>query len=269
MNQTIEKKHHDRPESRPLTGVDFAEESLRLAAEQLAADFGLGLVGENSSNFAAVLRLTQKHLELQIVRGDSTSRPLLIDFTGGAFRYRTLHGGAQMILKALGIKKSYRPTVIDVTGGMGRDSFLIASSGCRVSLYERNPVVAALLQDGLARAAAHPDTGETAKRIQLVFGDAVTALEEMARAGERTDIVYLDPMFPKRSKAAKVKKDLQTLQFLVGQNDDTEELFQRAMEVASRRVVVKRPRKAASITDLQPSHKIEGKTTRFDVYMIT
>jgi 16S rRNA (guanine1516-N2)-methyltransferase len=75
-------------------------------------------------------------------------------------------------------------------------------------------------------------------------------------------------MFPQRSKSAKVKKDLQALQFLIGQDPDTTELFEMAMLVATKRVVVKRPRKSPTLTNLKPSHTIEGSTIRFDVYLI-
>jgi 16S rRNA (guanine1516-N2)-methyltransferase len=35
--------------------------------------------------------------------------------------------------------------------GLGKDAFVLASLGCRVTLVERNPVVHALLRDGLDR----------------------------------------------------------------------------------------------------------------------
>ncbi|GHM54843.1 hypothetical protein ECZU51_35130 [Escherichia coli] len=50
--------------------------------------------------------------------------------------------------KAVGIKGDYLPDVVDATAGLGRDAFVLASVGCRVRMLERNPVVAALLDDG-------------------------------------------------------------------------------------------------------------------------
>ena len=36
---------------------------------------------------------------------------------------------------------------IDATAGMGEDGFLLAAYGYEVTLYEQNPVIAALLKD--------------------------------------------------------------------------------------------------------------------------
>lgn len=267
MEQPIEKKYKSSSEYHPLTVIEFEEEDLKPKAEQLASDFGLKIRDKGTEPPDAILLLTQQHLELHRVRNAPASKPFRIDFTEETFQYRKLHGGARMLIKALGIKKTH-PTIIDVTGGLARDSFLVASSGCPVIVYERNPVVAALLQNALSRAVQHPNTMEAAQRLQLIFTDATAALKEMSESGKNCDIIYIDPMFPQRSKSAKVKKDLQTLQFLIGQDPDTTELFEMAMSVATKRVVVKRPRKSPTLTNLKPSHTIEGSTIRFDVYLI-
>ena len=39
---------------------------------------------------------------------------------------------------------------IDATAGMGEDGFLLAAYGYEVTLYEQNPVIAALLKDALS-----------------------------------------------------------------------------------------------------------------------
>ena len=62
-------------------------------------------------------------------------------------------GCGEAVAKAVGIKGDYLPDVVDATAGLGRDAFVLASVGCRVRMLERNPVVAALLDDGLARYA--------------------------------------------------------------------------------------------------------------------
>ncbi len=248
-------------------GISFQEDTLKAKAEFFAREFGLELIKGDSTNYNAILFLTENHLELQPQQGLLNSKPIWIDFNQETFRYRRLHGGSQMITRTLGIKKNHCPTIIDATGGMGRDSFLIASTGCQVTMYERHPAIAALLKDGLSRARKDPDTAEAAQRLHLVFGDSTTALTKMIQNGEKTDIVYLDPMFPQRTKSAKVKKDLQILHILVGQDPDTTTLFKLSQQVAQKRIVVKRPIKAKNITDTIPSHSIKGKTTRFDVYI--
>lgn len=190
------------------------------------------------------------------------------EFIQGAAGYRRKQGKKEMLLKAIGLHRGNPLTVLDATGGLGRDSFLMASQGCRVYIVERNRIVAALLEDGLQRAAAHPVTSAIIERIKLSVLDCNQFLRNAAVSEQSFDVIYLDPMFPRRSKSALVKKEMQLLQKLIRQDSDTELLFNAALAAARRRVVVKRPQAAPPLCERKPSHTIGGRTTRFDVYLI-
>ena len=57
--------------------------------------------------------------------------------------------------------RGFKPQVLDLTAGLGRDGFVLASLGASVSMLERHPIVFALLDDGLARAREYVlDTDE-------------------------------------------------------------------------------------------------------------
>ena len=66
-----------------------------------------------------------------------------VDFVGGTMAHRRKFGGGrgEAVAKAVGIKGSALPTVIDATAGLGRDAFVLAAIGCQVRLVERHPVV--------------------------------------------------------------------------------------------------------------------------------
>jgi len=81
------------------------------------------------------------------------------------------------------------------------------------------------------------------------------------------DVIYLDPMFPERSKTALVKQELRIVRALVGGDQDIEELFNLARAKAQQRVVVKRHRLSDFLAAGKPDHQIIGKTTRYDVYL--
>ncbi|MDP2105284.1 MAG: class I SAM-dependent methyltransferase, partial [Desulfobulbaceae bacterium] len=85
---------------------------------------------------------------------------------------------------------------------------------------------------------------------------------------QRPEVVYLDPMYPHRTKSALVKKEMRILRLLVGDDPDAPKLLAAALACARERVVVKRPIKAEPITGPTPSMAIIGKTGRFDVYLI-
>ena len=250
----------------PDIAVAALDPALIAEAEKLAAELDLPLAGPGDS-YHLLLRYTSKGLEL-VKQGDpNLAGPVRIEFTRGKAAFRRRQQKQEMLVRAIGVKGGVPPTVIDGTGGMGSDSFILAAAGCRVQVFEREPVVAALLADGLKRALIHPETSEIAQRIRLTACDTVTALLEMQRRGQRVDVVYLDPMFPERRKSARVKKELQMLQMLATCESSPEHLLTAALAAAAKRVVVKRPLRAPCFTARTPSHSLTGKTVRFDVYI--
>lgn len=194
------------------------------------------------------------------------------DFHGASVRYRRDKGGGknQMIAKAVGLRSSEVPTVLDATAGLGRDAFVLASLGCAVTLIERVPEVRALLADALSRAANWSDANELGlasilKRMHLVQADALDYMPTLHRQ-DAPDVIYLDPMFPLRSKSAQVKKEMRVFHDLVGTDPDAADLLPAALACARKRVVVKRPRLASALGSVLPSYALEGKCNRYDVY---
>ena len=197
---------------------------------------------------------------------DDLARDLTIDFVGGVVGHRHRFGGGrgQDLPRAAGFAKGFTPTIVDATAGLGRDAFLLASLGAEVTLIERSPHVHARLAEAIAAARqADPATAQAAGRMTLLLGDARELLPTLS-----PDVVTVDPMHPERSSSALVKKDMRTLRDLVGTDPDQFELMNAALACARRRVVLKWPRKAPSMSGLpSPSHQIVGKTLRYDVFM--
>jgi 16S rRNA (guanine1516-N2)-methyltransferase len=199
--------------------------------------------------------------------GRKAPNPVMIDFVGGAlgFRGKRSQHSQELVAKAVGIKRGQDLRVLDATAGLGRDAFILASRGCHVQMLERSPVVALMLEDALARAAGDFEVSNITRRMNLQQADASEFMRSLSPQ-DYPEVVYLDPMFPERSKSASVKKEMRLLQQLLGADMDTEELFGAALQVATRRVVVKRPKMAPCISELKPHHVVEGKSGRFDIY---
>lgn len=220
---------------------------------------------------AAPLVLQQQAGGLVLV-GDERlyGKPLQVDFVAGRAAHRRRFGGgrAQLVARACGLGKVAAPCVIDATAGLGRDAFVLASLGARVVLIERVTAIAALLDDGLRRAGLDAETADIAASMTLVTGDACRDLEALVkRSGVPPEVIHLDPMFPHRSKSALVKKEMRIFRELAGSDDDAPRLLDAALDVASHRVVVKRPRKAPPLEGPAPRHVLEGKTSRYDIYV--
>lgn len=197
-------------------------------------------------------------------------KPLTVEFTGGRADHRRRFGGGrgQLVAKACGLGRGVTPTVVDATAGLGRDAFVLAGLGAEVLMLERVPAIFALLEDGLLRAGAADDIGEIAARLRLRWADAASELaRSVAEAGFDPQVIHLDPMFPHRDKSALVKKEMRLFRELAGADDDAPRLLEAALDVATHRVVIKRPRRAPPIAGPKPAHVIEAKTSRYDLYV--
>lgn len=199
-----------------------------------------------------------------VLRRAGDKSAVWVDFTGGSAQHRRLHGGGELLAKAVG--RSKQPTVWDATGGLGRDSFVLATLGLRVHIFEQHPAVYCLLADGLARAQAHPDTAPIAARLTLHHADAAVQMPRLAAQIGRPQVVYLDPMYPERRKSAAVKKEMAFFHELVGTAQNDAALLAAALATAGARVVVKRPRLGEFLCGQAPAYQYTGKSTRFDVY---
>jgi 16S rRNA (guanine1516-N2)-methyltransferase len=220
---------------------------------------------------------------LNLYRGSSSfqfqiehSRPeIRLDLAGGASRHRRKYGGgrSQLIARAMGMKSGLKPSVLDLTAGFGRDAFVLASLGCRVTMVERNPLMALLLEEALMQAKLagndDPELAAVIDRLKLV---ETSAEEFLSQRHEDFDIAYLDPMFPERKKTAAVKKDMQMLQLVLDGYPALEEeiaMLSAALGAGAKRVVVKRSSGAPAMGDGQPAtpgYQMEGSSCRFDVY---
>lgn len=308
-----------------LQGVMVFNPQLSGEAKEIAQSCGLDLI-ENEALFQQKSKLRLKFfkhaLELNpakpfvfLVEDEglqlvdlSNGVAILVDFCHGKANHRRVYGGGlgQMIAKAVGIKGSLRPRVLDATAGLGQDSFVLASLGCQVKMLERSTVVQYLLQDGLRRAQheslGDPELADVVNRMSLHKGDAITLLrsfvsEANEQVGEQADVeadvevedgttvqdgsdncpaswgndrphvVYLDPMFPERKKSAQVKKEMQSFHQVVGSDMDANDLLAPALDLALSRVVVKRPKIAPYLAEREPDHQIIGKSSRYDIYI--
>ncbi len=213
---------------------------------------------------------TPERLELHDIQ-DTKTGPVYVDFIEGKAQHRRKFGGGkgQDIAKAIGLHKLKHPHVVDATAGLGRESFVLATLGCTVTLLERSPIVHALLADGLTRArnnSGDPDITAIMSRMTLHHANAHDWLPALP-ADALPDVIYLDPMFPERHKSALVQKEMRFFHEVVGDDPDSDGLLAIAQHHARYRVVVKRPRHAPVLANSKPAFVITGKAIRYDVYL--
>lgn len=239
-------------------------------ALELGAKLGLP-VAANPAQCRTPLLLAYTAEGLQLLHRPSPKKkplPLLaIDFVGGKNGYRLLHERTirQPLARATGIRPGCRPTILDATAGLGGDALVLASLGCQVTMCERSPLLAALLDDALSRARqASALAAEATSRLTLL---AVDARHHLAAAEATYQTIYLDPMYPQRSQSALNRQTMRAIRDLVGDDDDSGQLLELARRAATERVTVKRPQPSPHLGEAKPSHAIFMKNSRFDVYL--
>ena len=192
---------------------------------------------------------------------------LIIDFLSKKLTYRRKQATVknEILARALGLKKTSLPRIIDATAGLAQDSFMIACLGFEVTLIERSPAVYDSINEAMMRAKQDTALLPIMNRMNLIQADSIIYLSSL-KPDERPDIIYLDPMFPERKKSALNKKAMRVLHDLVGEDLDANQLLHAALACASNRVVVKRPRLAEPLGGTKPSYSIIGNSSRFDIY---
>lgn len=198
----------------------------------------------------------------------------------GRLRYDNLTH--ELLVKAAKIKDDPSPLVLDATAGLGQDSLLLAASGFKVKLFERDPIIAVLLRDALGRASRDASLSDIVSRMEVIEGDSITAmnsigesLKNISGSGEglagthgisaAPDIIFLDPMFPEKTKNSLTKKKFQLIHYLEAPCADEDALVNAAIHACPAKIVVKRPLKAEPLGGVKPSYSLTGKTVRYDI----
>lgn len=228
-------------------------ESIKLEIISTAPKNGFYLYHENNS-----LVLAHSNLELT----------LCVDFSKNDMQNRIKPNIAKLdLIKAVEGRTKNRLNILDMTAGLGQDSFLLAARGHTIDAIEQNPYVYLLLKAGLKYAKKSPNLAETAHRISLYFTNFIT-FNSIQKIG-KYDVIYLDPMFPERRKSAKVKKNMQLLHKVVGIDEQSNHLlFKKAKEFLPKKIIVKRPYLGDFIDDKKPTSQLIGKSSRFDIYAL-
>lgn len=241
--------------------IHFTSKELQPRAEILAKTLQLPITS-TPLYYDYLLYLTPTYLGLK--KTNSKSNPLYVDFLSPSMQYRERHASVknERLARALGLKKNTSPIIIDATGGLGRDSFIVASLGFHMTLLERSPIIYALLLDGIERAQLQLPA---VRRLTLIHTNALTWLPQQT---EKPDIIYLDPMFEERKKSARPKKEMLIFHDIVGDDTDSGLLLTSSLACAKSRVVVKRPRLAQPLNEIIPSYSLNGNSCRFDIYLI-
>ena len=174
----------------------------------------------------------------------------------------------ELLIRTVKIKGLSHLQVWDLTAGFGKDAILIANAGHQVTMVEKNPLLAIILNYVILHKIV-PGT----ENLKLIHMDSLNYLLQEQLVPPH--VIYLDPMF-QDNKSAKAKKDMQIIALLVDvmtdnfvyTADGNERLFTLAYKTALNKVIVKRDNKQETLLKTPfVSYAKPGKTIRYDVYL--
>jgi 16S rRNA (guanine1516-N2)-methyltransferase len=168
------------------------------------------------------------------------------------FKKSSVH--KELLARSVGIKGSHRPHVLDLTAGMLGDSLLLLSMGCEVVAVERNPLVRVLIRSALEKAT-HP----LLSKFHFLESEAMAALQYAK------EVVFFDPMFEDANDKALPRKEMRIFRQFIGSDADAKSVFDAALKLGLKRLVVKRPRHSVALGENPLQYT--GKATRYDVYL--
>lgn len=242
-----------------IAETNEAESVIRDLASRLGLECLLKVEDEkkNSSQDAQYFLVKGKeksHLQIGL---KGKQKPIFCNFTEWANNNKK--SNLMRCMKGLPLDCS----VVDATAGFGRDALELATVSNSVVLIERIPWLHYLLQDGIANSSEELVSG-LVNKFNLIQSDA---RDFFAVKKNKTDVVYLDPMFP-NTGSARAKKNIQALRDLSAE-DLSEDLLFLALDFAKKRVIVKRHRNSSYLNNQKPSFSIQGRVVRFDVYVVS
>ncbi|QCI26176.1 class I SAM-dependent methyltransferase [Buchnera aphidicola] len=215
---------------------------------------------DHTSQISLIIKPHRIELQNNLI---NSKKNIWVDFNIKKINLYKLDKKIKMI-QAIKIKNTFNLNILDATAGLGKDAFIFVSYGYKVTMIERNPILSILLYDGLVRGLQNNDIKKLIKKnINLIYN---TTLNIHQLKIQQPDIIYLDPMFPTRKKSLS-KKEIRTIQNIVGYDTDADNLLLTCLPFAKKKVVVKRPKKSNYLANIKPNYIIPTKNHRFDIYV--
>tara|TARA_B110000881_G_C18505635_1_gene479385 strand:+ start:120 stop:860 length:741 start_codon:yes stop_codon:yes gene_type:complete len=245
-----------------LSTVIYDTNSLKAKAEKISVQLGLkassrkeALKNVSDTEDQYFLKVEEKSSYLQLGLRSKT-KPIFCNF----LEWATNKKKSNLTRCMKGVPANC--SVLDATTGFGRDSLELATVSRSVTLIERIPWMVHLLEEGIKNTTEEPGSS-LVKKFNLI---KIDAYDYLLSAQQPSDVVYLDPMFPKTG-SARAKKSIQALRELT-EEDLSDNLLPLALKHAKKRVIVKRHKNSQHLNQKKPTFSISSRVVRFDVYEV-
>ena len=180
-------------------------------------------------------------------------------FNTGRFKTRISNFQSEVLIKkAIGFSEKKQQTILDITGGLGHDAFIMSLLGEKVTLVEKNKGLCVLIEEALNSLPSTPYFSEAQSRITIINADS----RKFVSMANEFDVIFADPMFNSNKKL----KRTQQMEFLDNYLEEYDDPSLDFHKTSFKRMVVKKELKSLSGIKEGAAISFKGTSIKFDVY---
>jgi 16S rRNA G966 N2-methylase RsmD len=234
-----------------IEGIKVLNFSTQKRAKKLSEKYNVPLINSESAE-------TYVSIDDQSIL-HSGNYKLENSFREGKFRARiSQYQGESLLKKAIGWQSTSQKHILDTTGGLGHDAFILALLGQKITVLEKNTGLCILIEEALNNLPNLPYFNHAKNKISVINNDSRAFLS----SAENFDVIYVDPMFNSKKKLKRTKQ-MQFLDNYLEEYDDPSVEFYKSN---FKRLVIKKELRAAPSIKGCSAISFKGSSVRYDVY---
>ena len=235
-----------------IEGIKVLNLSTQKRAKKLSEKYNVPLINSESAE-------TYVSIDDQSIL-HSGNYKLENSFREGKFRARiSQYQGESLLKKAIGWQSTSQKHILDTTGGLGHDAFILALLGQKITVLEKNTGLCILIEEALNNLPKLPYFNNARNNISIINKDSRAFLT----SAEHFDVIYIDPMFNSDKKLKRSKQMEFLANYLAEYDDPSIDFYQTKFK---RMVIKKEFRSSSGIKD-DPAISFKGASIKYDVYL--
>ena len=186
-------------------------------------------------------------------------KKIISSFRSGSFTNRIKNFQRESHLKkAIGYGGESSKKILDCTGGLGHDAFILALLGQNVTVVDKNKGLCILFELALESLPQTSYFQEAKERITIINDDSASFVDKLFNY----DVVYIDPMFKDRGAAGRSG----IMSLISDYLDDFTDVSDVLIRSKFNRMVIKRQKQFKQSGNISPSFILSGKSINFHVF---
>ena len=187
-------------------------------------------------------------------------KEIINSFRSGSFANRIKNFQREAHLKkAIGYGGERSKKILDCTGGLGHDAFILALLGQNVTVVENNKGLCILFELALESLPQTYYFQEAKERITIINDDSASFVDKLFDY----DVVYIDPMFKDKGTAGRSG----VMSLISDYLDDFTDVSDVLIGSKFNRMVIKRQKQFKQSGNVSPSFIFRGKSINFHVFI--